>query len=198
MARINLLPWREEQRKQRQKTYLTQLAAVAVAGIGIIVAGHIFLAQQIDEQQQRNATLKAEIKHMDERIADIKHIETLKHALVERMDVIQKLQESRPEVVHLFDDMVTTLPDGLYLTRIQQRGNNLSIDGKAESNARVSTYMRNLDRSAWLEDAKLLFIEAKEDKKKKDAHTAPANIRSFALQVNQVNPENDTDEEQSQ
>lgn len=193
MARINLLPWREELRKERQKTFLTQLAAVALLGIGLVIAGHVYLQEKIDNQNQRNATLKSEIKRMDKRIADIKHIESLKRALVDRMEVIQKLQESRPEVVHLFDDMVTTLPDGLYLTRIQQRSSTLSIDGKAESNARVSTYMRNLDRSAWLDDAKLLFIEAKEDKKAKK-QASPSNIRSFALQVTQINPESAHDE----
>ncbi|MGV6858023.1 MAG: PilN domain-containing protein [bacterium] len=193
MARINLLPWREELRKERQKTFLTQLAAAALLGIGLVIAGHVYLQEKIDNQNQRNATLKSEIKRMDKRIADIKHIESLKRALVDRMEVIQKLQESRPEVVHLFDDMVTTLPDGLYLTRIQQRSSTLSIDGKAESNARVSTYMRNLDRSAWLDDAKLLFIEAKEDKKAKK-QASPSNIRSFALQVTQINPESAHDE----
>ncbi len=182
MAKINLLPWREQRRKERQKQFLTQLGAIALAGIVAIVATHMFINGQTNAHKKRNNLLKTEIKLMDQRIQEIKDIDSLKKALVDRMGVIQRLQESRPEVVHFFDQMVTTLPEGLLLTHIKQRNNILSIDGKAESNARVSTYMRNLNNSPWLDNAKLLFIEAKE------SNSSTRHIRSFALQVTQVNP----------
>lgn len=193
MPRINLLPWRAELRKKKQKEFVTQLGLVAAAGLAAIVAGHAFLAQQIGDQEARNNRLNREIQRVDKRLAEIKELEGLKKSLVDRMEVIQQLQESRPEVVHLFDDIVRTLPEGMFLTGIEQNGPRLTVDGKSESNARVSTYMRNLESSPWLADARLLFIEAKKEKKEQAAR---ANIRSFSLEVSQTRP--DPDQEQGQ
>lgn len=184
MHRINLLPWREEQRKQKQKEYMTQLGLVALLGLGIILGAHTFLSQKISAQESRNNRLDQEIKLVDQRLKEIKELEVVKKALVDRMEVIQQLQESRPEVVHLFDDLNNTLPEGLFLTLISQEGTTLTIEGKSESNARVSTYMRNLEKSKWLDNATLLYIEAKKakpDEKK-------SNIRSFSLMINQITP----------
>lgn len=193
MPRINLLPWRAELRKQKQKEFLTQLALIAGLGLAVVVGGHAFLAQKISHQQDRNNRLQKEIKRVDQRLAEIKELEVVKKALVDRMEVIQQLQESRPEVVHLFDDIVNTLPEGMFLTRIEQAGAKLSIEGKSESNARVSTYMRKLDDSLWLSDAKLLFIEAKKEVK---GIPNNGNIRSFSLEVMQSRPEQDKETSQ--
>lgn len=185
MPRINLLPWRAEQRKQKQKEFLTQLGVVAALGAATIFGGHVYLGQQASQQEARNARLDREIKKVDERLKEIKELEVIKKALVDRMEVIQKLQESRPEVVHLFDDLNSTLPEGLFLTKIEQEGTKLTIEGKSESNARVSTYMRNLEKSKWLDDARLLYIEAKKPKGEEKRR----NIRSFSVTINQVTPE---------
>jgi type IV pilus assembly protein PilN len=162
MARINLLPWRETLRKQRQREF-----GIAAGG-GLIVTVllgfyvHLQIASMIDYQNnERNAYLKREIAAVDKKIKEIEELEKIKARLLARMAVIQRLQASRPEVVHLFDELVTTTPEGVYLTRIEQKGNQVTLFGKAQSNARVSAYMRNVEESQWITHPVLQIIENK-------------------------------------
>jgi type IV pilus assembly protein PilN len=162
MARINLLPWRETLRRERQREF-----GVAVAG-GLIVTVllgfyvHLHVAGMIDYQNSRNAFLKREIAEVDKKIAEIKDLEKTKARLLARMNVIQQLQASRPEIVHLFDELVTTTPEGVFLTKIEQKGDTVTLFGNAQSNARVSAYMRNVEASQWITNPVLQIIENKD------------------------------------
>ena len=163
MPRINLLPWREEQREQRRNQFYAVMAgAIAAAGLAVFV-GVLVINTIIGHQNGRNEVLKEEMKLLDMRIAEIKSLESKKDRLVERMQIIEQLQQSRPEVVHLFSEMATALPDGVYLTEIKQSGSSLSIDGVAESNTRVSALMRNVDKSGWLTAPDLKIVEVIKD-----------------------------------
>jgi type IV pilus assembly protein PilN len=189
MAHINLLPWREAHRQEKQKEFLSILGLTAIAGVTVVFASHMFVSNMISNQEDRNNYLESKIKSVDKRIEEIKELEKTKQALLDRMEIIQQLQRSRPEIIHTFDELVSTLPDEAYITTLTQRGSQLEIKGKAASNARVSEYMRNLDASPWLASPKLTVIETKKDagKKRKD------NLRSFALNVSKVTPENTAD-----
>jgi type IV pilus assembly protein PilN len=169
MPRINLLPWREERRKQRQRQF--NIIAGAVGGVGLLTVGALYLlhAHWIEDQNERNAYLSDQIKLMDDRIAQIKDLQETKQRLLARMQIIQHLQESRPVEVHLFDQLVRTLPPGVYLTAMNQKSDGLSISGVAESSARVSAYLRNLDASPWLGDPNLVVVQ--KDAQKSGAQT---------------------------
>ena len=165
MARINLLPWRETLRKQRQREF-----GIAAGG-GLIVTVllgfyvHLHIASMIDYQNnERNAYLKREIAAVDKKIKEIEELEKIKARLLARMEVIQRLQASRPEIVHLFDELVKTTPEGVFLTRIEQKGGKVTLYGKAQSNARVSAYMRNVEESRWITQPVLQIIENKDKK----------------------------------
>ncbi|MDX1454820.1 MAG: PilN domain-containing protein [Gammaproteobacteria bacterium] len=155
MPRINLLPWREEARKERQKNFGIAFGIAVAMGAAVVVAGKLHFDQLINNQRVRNTYLESEIKIVDAKIAEIKELQATKQRLINRMQVIEQLQQSRPEVVHLFDELVRTLPDGVYLTQVKQTGKKIELQGVAESNARVSNYMRNIEASDWLENAKL-------------------------------------------
>ncbi|HEX9584713.1 MAG TPA: PilN domain-containing protein [Gammaproteobacteria bacterium] len=160
MPQINLLPWREELRKQRNKEFGIS-AAVAVLLMGAVVAGvHYHFQERIAFQQKRNAFLEAEIAKLDQKIKQIQQIDAEKQRLLARMQIIQKLQSSRPEIVHLFDEFVRTIPEGVYFTNITQKGRDLKIQGVAQSNARVSTLMRQMEASDYLENPALVEIVA--------------------------------------
>jgi type IV pilus assembly protein PilN len=159
MPRINLLPWREELRKQKRTEYLAILGICAVVAGAIWFAVHLYFSELIDYQNQRNDFLKAEIKKLDKKIAEIKALEKERDNLIARMKAIETLQTSRPLIVHLFDELVSTLPEGVFLTEVSQKGSRVSIKGVAQSNARVSNYMRNVESSEWLTDPKLRIIE---------------------------------------
>lgn len=183
---INLLPWREELRQEQKKqfgvlTFLMMFLAAAI--IGLI---HIQMASKIDYQLSRNKFMSAEISKLDEEIAEIRDLKKVRRSLVERMEVIQDLQRSRPSIVHLFTEIVSTVPNGVYLESLTQKGNNLLINGEAESNARVSTYMRNLDRSEWLKTPNLRVIEIEDIKVNR--------ISNFTLTVKQTSPGANEDE----
>lgn len=185
-TQINLLPWREELRQEQKKefaimTVLTILLAAAI--VGLI---HIQMAAKIDYQLSRNQFVSTEITKLDEQIAEIKDLRKVRRSLLERMEVIQDLQGSRPSIVHLFTEIVGTVPNGVYLESLSQNAGNLLMKGQAESNARVSTYMRNLNNSEWLKDPNLTVIEI-EDKKVN-------RVSSFTLTVKQTSP-NATDDE---
>ncbi len=183
MAHINLLPWRENFRREQQRKFVSLLGLTAVIGAGLMLASHMVISGDIDNQKSRNDQLKLEITEVDKRIKTIKNLDNKKQALLDRMEIIQQLQRSRPEIVHLFDELVTTLPDGLHLTKLAQSGNKLTLSGRAESDARVSSYMRNLEASPWLVNPKLSVIESKsKDKKSRLA------VRTFSLEVQKETP----------
>ncbi len=161
MARINLLPWREARRKEQQRDFLVLLGFAAVV-TGILVGiVYLHVDGRIHYQERRNAFLKNEIRILDARIKQIRALEATKKALLERMRVIEDLQKKRPVIVHVFDELINTLPEGTYLTSVRQKGDGLVITGRAESNARVSAYMRNIERSGWLDKPTLAVIERK-------------------------------------
>ena len=161
MARINLLPWREERRKQRQQEFFVLLGASAVSAIVAVFVAMWFIGTQIDAQTDRNATLSREIKALDAQIAEIEELDRQRDRLIARKEIIEQLQATRSQMVHLFDELVRTLPDGVQLQAIKQAGQALTLEGVAQSNARVSAYMRNLDASAWLKDSEIIKIEAR-------------------------------------
>lgn len=190
MAHINLLPWREELRKQRQKEF------GVTAGLGVVFAAavwglvHMQMVNRIDAQNARNTFLEQQIKVLDRKIAEIQELEKTKASLLARMNIIQQLQSSRPESVHLMDQLVHTLPDGVHLTSIKQQGAALTLAGVAQSNARVSAYMRNIESSDWMAQPKLDFIQTKELQQRR--------VAEFTLRASQVRAQSSGDEEAAQ
>jgi type IV pilus assembly protein PilN len=161
MAHINLLPWREEQRQEQTRQFATVTGLSLALTAAVIFLVHVTFNNQIEHQKFRNKMLQDEITRLDESLKQIETLEEKKQQLLARMDVIQSLQQQRPQIVHLFDDFVRTVPEGIYLTEIKQEGNQLTIKGVAESNGRVSAYMRNIDKSEWMATPKLKVIETK-------------------------------------
>jgi len=188
MPRINLLPWREQQRKERQKNFGIAALTSVIVGLLVIWGANTYLQGMIDHQNSRNQRLSQEIATLDEQIKEIKNLRLKKERLLLRMAAIEDLQRTRPEVVHLFDEMVTVLPDGAYLTKMAQNGGNLALNGLAQSNARVSTYMRNIEVSPWLDDPKLRIIENKEQ------DTSAVAGSTFQLDLVQVVPKGESAE----
>ena len=172
MPRINLLPWRDELRKQRQRNFTIAAAAAVVVGISVIFLTRLTFGNMIENQNERNDLLKSEIAGLDKQITEINGLENQKERLLARMEIIERLQQSRPEIVHLFDELARTLPDGVYLTSVKQSGRNLEIAGSAESSTRVSTYMRNIDASDWLTDPGLIKVETQERERGRNAQFA--------------------------
>lgn len=180
MAHINLLPWRENQRKARKRKFGLQLLGVAaMAGLAALY-WHMLVQGQIEHQNSRNALLKAEIVQVDKKIVEIKDIEKRRAQLISRMSIIQDLQVSRPQIVHLFDELVESIPEGAYLVNLVQQGNKVIVKGRAQSNARVSSYMRNIDGSAWIGNALLKIIQARD--------TTGTGMSHFELEATQANP----------
>ena len=180
MTEINLLPWREENRQEQKKEFVVMLVMVCAFAAAIVGLIHFQMQAKIDYQLARNKFLSDEIATVDKQILEIRELQKVRRSLIERMEVIQDLQGSRPSIVHLFTEIVSTVPNGVYLQSLAQTGNNLVIKGEAESNARVSTYMRNLQASAWLKDPNLTVIEI-EDK-------TVNRISTFMLTVKQTSP----------
>ena len=162
MARINLLPWRAERRKQRQKEFGVMIALGALAGVVLWFLVNTYYNNQIDGQNERNAYLQGQITEVDKKITEIEDLEKQKGRLLARKEVIEQLQANRSQMVHLFDSLVRTIPDGVVLTSIKQEGEKLTLEGRSQSNARVSTYMRNLESSGWMTKPELAIIEAKD------------------------------------
>ena len=160
MANINLLPWREQRREQLRKEFLAVLGAVVVAALLVVVAAHVVISGQIDGQNQRNVYLRGEISKLDRQVAEIKDLQTRRNQLIDRMKVIQDLQGTRPVIVRIFDEIVRTLPEGVYYRGIQRSGTVITIQGTAESNNRVSSLMRKLDASEWFADPVLKSVKA--------------------------------------
>jgi len=161
MARINLLPWRTERRKQREREFYMLLLAAGVSGLLALFALIGWMGARIDNQTQRNTYLTTEIKSLDKQIEEIKELDKTKSQLLTRKAIIEQLQSNRSQMVHLFDEMVKTVPDGVRLTSLKQAGDVLTLEGVAESNARVASYMRNIDTSPWMGRTDLRKIENK-------------------------------------
>src|SRR6202167_6265544 len=163
MPRINLLPWREQERKIRRREFTVAACGAIVAAAVFVGGGKLVYSSWTDSQTEKNNLLKKEIVKLDAQIADIQDLETRKQRLVARMEIIEKLQRKRPEIVHLFDEIVKTVPEGIYLTEIKQTGNKLEIRGVAQSSTRVSTFMRNIDSSVWMDNPVLQVVESSKD-----------------------------------
>jgi type IV pilus assembly protein PilN len=160
MPRINLLPWREGQRKERKLAFLVALGVAALAAGVAAFAAYLLYGSMIEAQQHRNDMLRAEIKTLDKQNEEINNLETAKQKYIARMEIIEKLQRSRPEIVHVFDEIVRTLPEGVYLTAIKQNDKKLKFEGVAQSSTRVSSFMRNIDGSQWLRNPELEVVQS--------------------------------------
>lgn len=185
MARINLLPWREERRKERQREFGMIAGFAAFVSVVIVVYAHMHITGLIETQEARNGFLTQEIAQLDKKIAEIKNLEKQRAELLARMTVIQELQRSRPEMVHVVDELVRTLPDGVHYISIKQAGGQITLAGIADSNGRVATFMRNLETSGWLEQPSLDQTQAYD----KDGQRAVAYI----LRVSQKQPQAGSD-----
>ncbi len=161
MARINLLPWRAERRKQRQREFFMMLGVTAAAAFAVLFAGIFWMNHLIDDQNGRNAYLQGQIQILDKQIAEIKELDKTRARLLTRKEIIEQLQSNRSQMVHLFDELVKTIPDGVRLTAMKQGGDTLVLEGIAESNSRVASYMRNIEASPWMGHADLRKIENK-------------------------------------
>lgn len=191
MVRINLLPWREEERVRRQNEFVMMLGAGLVVSALIAAGIHFYIEGLIERQNQRNSFLTNEIQKLEDQIKAIEDLEKEKKNLESRMDVITNLQKSRPGIVHLFDTLVSATPDGLYLTKVVQKGRSLVIEGRAQSNARVSAYMRNIDSSTWLQGAILEVIEQRNQGPNKSGIT---EYSRFSLKAQQVGKDEDEED----
>ncbi|HEY0289112.1 MAG TPA: PilN domain-containing protein [Pseudomonas sp.] len=160
MARINLLPWREQLREERKKRFLMALAGVLVIGIGVVLLADQYISSAISHQDARNQFIKAEVVQIDKRIKEISELRARRKQLLERMKIIQDLQGNRPIIGRIFDQLARTLPDGVYFSEVKMAGNLISIAGAAESNNRVSDLLRNLEASDWLEAPSLTEVKA--------------------------------------
>jgi type IV pilus assembly protein PilN len=188
MAKINLLPWRDEKRKQRQREFYVMLAGATVAAVFVVFVWWYWMGMRLDNQDARNTYLKDQIHLLDGKLTEIKQLETTKSKLLARKEIIEKLQASRSQMVHLFDELVKTIPDGVRLMTMRQNGDTLTLDGVAQSNASVATYMRNLDASPWLTHSDLVKTEAKKGDKR--------DRFDFGLMVKLTNPDEKAKEQE--
>ncbi len=191
MARINLLPWRVERRQQRQREFYIMLSLAAVAGVLLSLLIWAYYNAQISGQQGRNAFLSEEIAKVEVQISEIGRLGEQKKRLLNRKGVIEELQANRSQMVHLFDSLVRTMPDGVVLTSLAQTGELLTLQGRSQSNARVSTYMRNLEGSGWMTEPDLEIIEATAQEPGAGGAPRAASRElpyQFTLRVKLVNP----------
>ncbi|MEE9158711.1 MAG: PilN domain-containing protein [Gammaproteobacteria bacterium] len=187
MAKINLLPWRAALRKERQTRFYITVGMAIVVTLSIWGVVHLFFEQLISYQKSRNQYLQGQIVLLDKKIKEIKELEREKERLLARMRAIERLQANRPLIVRLFDEMVTSLPEGVSLKQVTQKGAVITIDGIAQSNARVSNFMRNLEESPWLATPELDIIQTTDQK--------GTRISNFTLRFTQVYPKTEEDSE---
>lgn len=191
MAKINLLPWREDRRQQRKREFMVTMGAVAALSALLVFLAVQFFEQQMQRQRDRNAFLDSEIKLLDAKIADIKALESERDHLLQRQKIIENLQANRSTTVHLMDELVRAIPDGVYLTLLKQTGTRLELQGRAQSHARISQFMGNLDRSPWLRYRDLQIIQRGDPpaRSNQPRSTALASIRqNFTVLVDITNP----------
>jgi type IV pilus assembly protein PilN len=183
MAHVNLLPWRAERRKQREREFYMQLVAAFVVALGVLLLWIFWMDQRIDNQNERNTYLQTEIKQLDVRIAKIKDLETVRAHLLARKQIIEQLQADRSQMVHLFDELVKTIPSSARLSGLKQNGQSMSLDGVAQSNASVAEYMRNVESSPWMGHTDL--------RKTENTHDATRMPYAFGLDVTLSRPKTD-------
>lgn len=181
MARINLLPWREQLREERKQRFLVTLAGSLIVAVGLVFLGDMLLNGAIDNQNARNQFIRNEITVLESRIKEIDELQAQRQQLIERMKIIQDLQLNRPVTARIFDQMTRTLPDGLYYESVRMKGKTISIAGAAESNNRVSELMRSMDASEWLSKATLTQVKLKTAGELEQAN-------NFLLTVQQTRP----------
>jgi len=160
MIRINLLPHREQKRQARQRQFVSLAIGLAILGLALVLLVHVIFGAQIETQESRNSLLKAETAKLDEQIKEIDKLREQTQALLARKQIVETLQSNRTEAVHLLDQMVRQLPDGIYLKSLRQSGSKVTLVGYAQSSARVSTLMRNIDASPWLQNPELVEIKS--------------------------------------
>jgi len=182
MAKINLLPWRAERRRQREREFYMMLGAAALAAVAVLFGWWYWMELRLENQDARNAYLKDQIKQLDGQLAEIKELDKTKSKLLARKQIIEQLQASRSQMVHLFDELVKTIPDSARLNSLRQAGDTLTLQGVAQSNASVANYMRNLDSSRWLTRSDLIKTEVRGNDKR--------NRYEFGLNVKLRPPEN--------
>lgn len=187
MPRINLLPWREEERKKRQRDFMVAMAGAVVAGIVVVLLTIFAYSRMIDHQEARNARLEAEIVELEKSIAEIDGLERQKERLLARMEIINQLQRSRPEIVHLFDEITRQMPEGVYLTGMKQNGTLVELTGVAQSSTRVSALMRQVEASEWLTDPGVIKVETTE--------AGPARQAEFVVNLKQISQDDQDMEE---
>lgn len=190
MANINLLPWRAERRKQREREFYMMLATAAAGAVVAFLAAMSWMGYLIDDQDSRNAYLQQEIQSLDKKIEEIQELDKRRSQLLTRKEIIEQLQSNRSQMVHLFDEMVKTIPDGARLGTMKQVGDLLTLEGTAESNSRVATYMRNIDGSPWMGRSDLRKIENKAGTREADKKLPYA----FSMEVKLHKPEAGKDE----
>ena len=183
MARINLLPWRAERRKQREREFFMQLGAAFVVGILFVMLWSFWMGMRIDNQNDRNAYLQGQIKQVDVKIAKIDSLEKVRSQLLARKQIIEQLQANRSQMVHLFDELVKTIPPSARLTALKQNGQSMTLNGVAESNAGVAEYMRNIEKSPWMGQVSLSQTE--------NTHEATRMPYTFGLTVTLSRPKQD-------
>ena len=188
MAKINLLPWREERRQQQTKEFYILLGFAAGLALLLFGLAYYYYDQNIKFQNQRNAFLTAEIAKLDAQIEEIKALEAKKASLIARQEVIEELQANRTQMVHLFDELVKTIPNGVFLEKITQQGVVISMEGYSQSHSRVSDYMRRLDESKWFAKIELDYIKTDD--------TLSTHEQKFKLSVRLVNPKRKQDIDQ--
>jgi type IV pilus assembly protein PilN len=186
MVRVNLLPHREQKRQARQRQFVSLAIGLAILGIALVGLVHIVIAARIDDQHSRNELLKTEIAKLDEQIKEIDRLHDQTQALLARKQVVETLQANRTEAVHLLDQLVRQLPDGVYLKSVKQNDAKVTLVGFAQSNARVSTLMRNIEGSPWLTSPELVEIRSVPLDKQK------VNEFTLTLLVKRAAPATDT------
>ena len=190
MPHINLLPWRDDLRKRREKEFIVTAVIAALMMGGVVLGVHLHYESRIAYQNQRNTFIEAKISGLDKKIKEIENLKKERDRLIARTKVIQDLQAGRPEIVHVFDELVTTLPDGVYYTKVSQKGRRLNLTGVAQSNARVSSLMRSLNTSTWFDNSELVEITTSERK------DTGVRLSKFILKVGQEKQKK-TNEEQA-
>lgn len=186
MSKINLLPWREELRKQKLQEFAQMLGFFAVIAALVVGAVHLWHSDQIAYHQERNKYIEDATKELDKKIAEIQELERQKQRLLDRMRAIEQLQGNRPLIVRFFDELITSLPEGVSVNSINQSGTNVSIVGEAQSYARVASFMRDLEASEWLTNPRLSEIQGTD--------ADGVRISRFNLQFTQVIPKSDEEE----
>ena len=188
MVNINLLPWRAQQRKHQQQVFIILLFGVVGICLCTLFAVHLVINHMTSIQQTRNNYLIQHIQRINTTIKEIETLEQTRQALIDRSHVIQKLQQTRPSIVHIFDEIARTVPNSLHLIELQQHGKNIELTGMAESNATISTYMLNIKNSAWLSKPTLSIISSQEDEPNRQQHFSMNLIQHSPQQIDTTIP----------